>query len=181
VEVTTPEFTVRESENFNLQICLWHLQQLIAMSLAVWDRRSFGSARNKPEGMFIGHTEGVTYLSSKGDGVYFLSNSKDQTLKLWDVRKAAEFSDSAYRAPGFSARGQWDYRMSFYPGTPGQTKLAADNSTVTCVGHHTLSTLIRCGFSPFMQNGSRYLYCGSFDGSVCIYDLAGNMVQRYVR
>eukprot|EP00854_Cymbomonas_tetramitiformis_P022941 gene22941-27740_t len=37
-------------------------------------------------GLF-GHTEGLTHVSSKGDGRYCISNSKDQTIKLWDVRK----------------------------------------------------------------------------------------------
>lgn len=127
--------------------------------------------------MFFGHTEGITYLSSKGDGVYFLSNSKDQTLKLWDLRKALQFQPTLkpYWSRGVIER--WDYRMAPFPGVPGQM-LDGDNSVITCVGHQTLATLIRCGFSPFAQNGSRYLYCGSFDGSVCIYDLAGNLVQR---
>ncbi|KAK3080870.1 L14B protein, partial [Teratosphaeriaceae sp. CCFEE 6253] len=41
----------------------------------------------RPAGMFLGHTEGVTYIDSKGDGRYVISNGKDQTCKLWDLRK----------------------------------------------------------------------------------------------
>lgn len=37
--------------------------------------------------MFLGHTEGLTYIDSKGDGRYVISNGKDQTCKLWDLRK----------------------------------------------------------------------------------------------
>lgn len=54
-------------------------------TVKVWDRRSLSSMR--PAGMFLGHTEGVTYIDSKGDGRYVISNGKDQTCKLWDLRK----------------------------------------------------------------------------------------------
>lgn len=54
-------------------------------TLKVWDRRSLASMR--PAGMFLGHTEGLTYIDSKGDGRYVTSNAKDQTCKLWDLRK----------------------------------------------------------------------------------------------
>ena len=37
--------------------------------------------------MLIGHTEGLTHLDSKDDGRYLLSNCKDQTARLWDIRK----------------------------------------------------------------------------------------------
>ena len=53
-------------------------------TLKVWDRRSLSSLR--PAGMFLGHTEGITYIDSKGDGRYVISNGKDQTCKLWDLR-----------------------------------------------------------------------------------------------
>ena len=54
--------------------------------LKVWDRRSLGSSQ-KPSGVLIGHTEGITYVSAKGDGRYVISNGKDQVLRLWDLRK----------------------------------------------------------------------------------------------
>jgi DDB1- and CUL4-associated factor 11 len=50
------------------------------------DRRSLG-ASVKPSGVLIGHTEGITYVSAKGDGRYIISNGKDQALRLWDLRK----------------------------------------------------------------------------------------------
>ena len=54
-------------------------------TIKVWDRRSMGDSREA--GVFMGHTEGLTYVDSKGDGRYVLSNGKDQTMKLWDLRK----------------------------------------------------------------------------------------------
>lgn len=53
-------------------------------TVKVWDRRSMADGREV--GIFTGHLEGVTYVDSKGDGRYVLSNGKDQTMKLWDIR-----------------------------------------------------------------------------------------------
>lgn len=39
-----------------------------------------------PSGVLVGHTEGITFMASKGDGRYVVSNGKDQTAKLWDMR-----------------------------------------------------------------------------------------------
>ncbi len=36
--------------------------------------------------------EGVTNLDAKGDGVHFISNGKDQCVKLWDMRRS--YSDA---------------------------------------------------------------------------------------
>jgi len=48
----------------------------------VWDRRSLDGER--PSGICVGHTEGVTFVAPKGDGRYILSNGKDQGMKLWE-------------------------------------------------------------------------------------------------
>lgn len=66
-------------------------------TLKVWDRRSLSSMR--PAGMFLGHTEGLTYIDSKGDGRYVISNAKDQTCKLWDLRKMISTDDGEHINP----------------------------------------------------------------------------------
>jgi len=53
----------------------------------IWDRRLLSENSSKPVGMFAGHTDGITHVSSQGDGLFFISNSKDQSIKLWDMRK----------------------------------------------------------------------------------------------
>ncbi|TGZ64061.1 hypothetical protein CRM22_006556 [Opisthorchis felineus] len=63
--------------------------------------------------MFTGHMDGVTYLDSKGDGVYFLSNSKDQTVRLWDLRKHTQSGKDQFCRP----RANWDYRVHSIPKT----------------------------------------------------------------
>ena len=73
------------------------------------DRRSLGSSQ-KPSGVLIGHTEGITNVSAKGDGRYIISNGKDQALRLWDLRKMrtnAEYEDvvdSHYGIRGYDYR-----------------------------------------------------------------------------
>ncbi len=57
------------------------------LPLQVWDRRALRG--NRPAGVLVGHTEGLTHLDSRGDGRYLLSNCKDQTARLWDIRKVA--------------------------------------------------------------------------------------------
>jgi len=52
----------------------------------VWDRRCFVT-KGQPAGILMGHLEGITFIDSRGDGRYLVSNGKDQTTKLWDIRK----------------------------------------------------------------------------------------------
>ncbi|AQK95207.1 transducin family protein / WD-40 repeat family protein [Zea mays] len=51
----------------------------------VWDRRCLSG--EKSAGILTGHLDGVTFIDSRGDGRYFISNCKDQRIKLWDIRK----------------------------------------------------------------------------------------------
>ena len=76
------------------------------------DRRSLGSSP-RPSGVLIGHTEGITNVSAKGDGRYVISNGKDQALRLWDLRKMA--SDAEYRAVKDENYGlsDFDYRYAW--------------------------------------------------------------------
>jgi WD repeat-containing protein 23 len=71
-----------------------------------WDLR----ALRRPTSVFVGHVEGVAHLDSKGDGRYFISNGKDQAVKLWDMR-AARSSEEAARLPREGVPSfHWDYR-----------------------------------------------------------------------
>lgn len=44
-------------------------------------------SRAQPAGVLTGHLEGITFVDSRGDGRYLISNGKDQTTKLWDIRR----------------------------------------------------------------------------------------------
>lgn len=120
-------------------------------------------------GAFMGHTEGLTYVDSKGDGRYVLSNSKDQTMKLWDLRKMMTSADVENIDPVDYTTG-FDYRFEKYP---DQYRRNAKNdcSVVTYRGHRVLKTLIRCHFSPPGSTNSRYVYSGSEDGKIYVYNL----------
>ncbi|CAG7847671.1 LEC14B protein [Serendipita indica DSM 11827] len=145
----------------------------------VWDRRSLGMT-HKPAGVLIGHTEGITYVAPKGDGRYVISNGKDQTLKLWDLRKMSSFTSflevrkQDYGIPDF------DYRAQAYP-KPKYDHHPQDCSVMSYRGHSVLRTLIRCNFSPAETTGSRYILSGSADGMVHIWSLDGTLVQRMDR
>lgn len=65
--------------------------------MQVWDRRCLVT-RGQASGVLMGHLEGVTFIDSRGDGRYLISNGKDQAIKLWDIRK---MSDRAVRCVFF--------------------------------------------------------------------------------
>ena len=58
--------------------------------VTTWDLRTFGNHADSPVGFLAGHTEGIAYLDACSDGYTVLTNSKDQTIKLWDVRNFSE-------------------------------------------------------------------------------------------
>jgi WD repeat-containing protein 23 len=143
--------------------------------LKVWDRRSLG-ASTRPSGVLIGHTEGITYVSAKGDGRYIISNGKDQALRLWDLRKMRsneEFEPVEHKH--FGVRN-FDYR---YPhlSKPKFKVHPKDCSVMTYRGHSVLRTLIRCHFSPAETTGAQYIYSGSADGKIHIWSLDGRIVH----
>ncbi|CZT51008.1 related to WD repeat protein [Rhynchosporium secalis] len=139
-------------------------------TLKVWDTRSMGDSR--AAGAFIGHIEGLTYIDSKGDGRYVLSNGKDQSMKLWDLRMVMPSGEFERIQP--SRRVATDERFDYRWGTYDQDDWYQDphdNSVVTFRGHKVLRTLIRCHFSPAASTNSRYVYTGSEDGKVFIYNM----------
>ncbi|CAK9218686.1 unnamed protein product [Sphagnum troendelagicum] len=147
----------------------------------IWDRRCFAQ-RNKPAGQLVGHLEGITFIDSRGDGRYFISNGKDQTLKLWDIRKMTSGSPSIrgskqQKIPSF----RWDYRWVDYPGMGRDIRHPNDQSLMTYKGHLVLRTLIRCYFSPLASTGQKYIYTGSHDGCVYIFDMVtGKQVEKLI-
>jgi len=84
--------------------------------IKIWDRRCLNENNPEASGMLLGHIDGITYIDSKNDGRYLLSNSKDQSIKLWDMRrfspKEAELNVRALTQPR-----NWDYRWDKVPKT----------------------------------------------------------------
>lgn len=50
------------------------------------NRNNFTSVKHMPVGVFKGHLDGITYIDPRNDGHYLLTNSKDQSIKIWDMR-----------------------------------------------------------------------------------------------
>uniref|UniRef100_A0A060T0Z4 ARAD1C12320p n=1 Tax=Blastobotrys adeninivorans TaxID=409370 RepID=A0A060T0Z4_BLAAD len=142
-------------------------------TVLLWDRRLCG--QHACCGGFVGHTEGLTSVAAKGDGRYLLSNSKDQSMKLWDVRRITSQSDiKSQRIADFSSG--YDYRYEPYHG-PRVSKHPRDRSVMTYGGHAVRKTLIRARFSPLESTGGQYVYSGSADGCVYIWRLDGQLVR----
>ncbi|KAI0393046.1 WD40-repeat-containing domain protein [Xylariaceae sp. FL0594] len=138
-------------------------------TIKVWDRRSMGDGREA--GAFVGHIEGLTYIDSKDDGRYLLSNGKDQSMKLWDLKMmytSAQFREKNPRQ--HIPHSNFDYRWSRF-NDGNWFPHPDDNSVVTFRGHRVLRTLIRCHFSPPSSTNSRYVYSGSHDGKVHIWNM----------
>ncbi|KAF9404598.1 hypothetical protein BGZ76_006897, partial [Entomortierella beljakovae] len=135
------------------------------------DRRSMRSGgHSQASGVLVGHSEGITYVTSKGDNRYLASNGKDQKMLLWDLRMM-QAKASPPRMSGFDYRDESYRRSKSY-------KVKGDCSVMTFQGHKVLRTLIRCHFSPVSSTGQRYLYTGSADGMIAIYRLDGTLVRK---
>ncbi|KAM8985891.1 DDB1- and CUL4-associated factor 11 [Ara ararauna] len=145
-----------------------------------WDRRCLGQDRARPVGLLTGHRDGITFLHPRGDGRYVVSNSKDQTAKLWDLRRPAGPGglEATRRAV---ARQSWDYRWQRAPRRAlTSPPLPGDTSLMTFRGHVVLNTLLRCRLAPPPgDGGGQYLSAGCATGAVIVYDvLTGRPVRR---
>jgi DDB1- and CUL4-associated factor 11 len=82
--------------------------------IRVWDRRCLNENSPEPSGILLGHIDGITYIDSKNDGRYLLSNSKDQSIKLWAMRHfSPREAETGLRATMQSR--SWDYRWDKVP------------------------------------------------------------------
>jgi WD repeat-containing protein 23 len=99
--------------------------------LKVFDRRSLGDSREA--GAFVGHIEGITYIDSKGDGRYIISNGKDSSCKLWDLRMAMTTARFTQIDPQ-AYTSNFDYRWGAYDDDDWRQH-PHDNSLVTFRGH----------------------------------------------
>lgn len=84
--------------------------------IRVYDRRCLNENSPEPQGLLLGHIDGITYIDSKNDGRYLLSNSKDQSIKLWDMRKFSPRETETNIRSSLQPR-HWDYRWDKVPKT----------------------------------------------------------------
>ncbi|RWS15823.1 DDB1- and CUL4-associated factor 11-like isoform X2 [Dinothrombium tinctorium] len=145
----------------------------------VWDRRTLSESNPRAVGIFAGHSDGITYIDSKEDGRHLITNCKDQTIKLWDMRSFSPMhgADATRKAV---SKQNWDYRWQAVPRKlySNRKKLEGDTSLMTYRGHSVQQTLIRCRFSPAFTTGQRFIYTGCASGRVVIFDaLTGTIVK----
>ncbi|XP_040510972.1 DDB1- and CUL4-associated factor 11 [Gallus gallus] len=133
----------------------------------LWDRRCLREERPREVAALAGHRDGVTFIHPRGDGRYLVSNSKDQTAKLWDLRRPAGPGGVA-AARRAVARQSWDYRWQRAPRRAmATTPLPGDAALMTYRGHAVLHTLIRCRLAPPPgSDGGLFLGTGCASGAV---------------
>jgi len=136
-------------------------------SIKVWDKRI---TPIKPAGVLVGHREGITCVTSKNDEIHLVSNGKDQVMKYWDIRKMSTLQRYVDFRETHKYSMRFNYMSRHYPLSDYNKKLSEDCSVITFKGHQVLTTLIRCYFSPLASTGQRFVYTGSADGMVYIYD-----------
>lgn len=146
----------------------------------VWDRRTLSENSPTPVGTMAGHIDGITFIDTKNDARYFVSNSKDQSIKLWDVRcfSTKEAVDSTKKVVSSQ---KWDYRWQQVPKRVTRKKsVSGDSSVMTYRGHSVLHTLVRCRFSPKFTTGQRFIYSGCASGNVVVYDVLTGKVVKFL-
>ena len=119
------------------------------------------------------------------DTRYLISNSKDQSIKLWDMRRFADQSTiEESRKIANKVNNTWDYRYDAYGPRRKNSfiflfknifrffylaqkyDIPGDTSVRTYRGHSISYTLIRCYFSPSFTTGQKYIITGSSDGCI---------------
>src|SRR6266536_960230 len=93
-------------------------------------------------------------------------------MKLWDLRMVMSPRDYERIKPlrRVAREQRFDYRWGSYDEHDWYQD-EHDNSIVTFRGHKVLRTLIRCHFSPPGSTNSRYVYSGSENGKVYVWNM----------
>jgi WD40 repeat protein len=94
---------------------LWEILSFLCLNdFQVWDRRTLSESNPKPVGVLAGHMDGITFIDPRGDGRHLISNCKDQSIKLWDVRVFSG-TDGQRNTRKAVSHQTWDYRWQTVP------------------------------------------------------------------
>ncbi|PRP82618.1 hypothetical protein PROFUN_04923 [Planoprotostelium fungivorum] len=131
----------------------------------------------------------VTYMEET-NGNIIITGSDDQKCKVWDRRQLSENATPQAVMRGHfrgithvSSKGDGRYFLS--NGKDQTLRLwdlrnPAENVS-TYSGHTVASTLIRAYFSPAHTTGQKYIYSGSHNGCIYVWDvLTGAVVKKIV-
>lgn len=85
--------------------------------LRVYDLRTSFRSRSLSKSVisFIGHYDGITYIDSRNDGYHVLTNSKDQSIKVWDMRQPSNLRYRSNARQHQLTLADWDYRWDRVP------------------------------------------------------------------
>lgn len=85
--------------------------------LKVYDLRTSFRTRNLSKSVisFIGHYDGITYIDPRNDGYHVLTNSKDQSIKIWDMRQPSNMRNRGCARQHQLSMTKWDYRWDRVP------------------------------------------------------------------
>jgi WD repeat-containing protein 23 len=142
--------------------------------VSVWDRRTLSELNPQSVGQFAGHGAGLVFIDPKGDGRHLISNSKDQSIKLWDIRRFSSKSAVTHAKQLVAAEHEtWDYRWQSPPKKFWTNwKMEGDSSLMTYKGHNVSKCQIRCRFSPAHTTGQQYIYSGcAASNLICEYHI----------
>ena len=162
--------------------------------IKLWDLRTEEAREGRAQGMLAGHVSGVTSVCSKdgqggggggrGGGRLVVSNGKDQTSKLWDLRKVVQAGRGAEERYAVDVEVDYRFDISEQPlfggrgggrgGGRRQRHPVGDHSIRTWRGHRVMRTLIQATFSSEELTGGRYVVTGSAGGKVYVYDILGD-------
>ncbi|XP_063702342.1 DDB1- and CUL4-associated factor 11 isoform X2 [Culicoides brevitarsis] len=152
--------------------------------IKIWDKRCLNETDPQPAGVLVGHYDGITFIDSRNDGRYLISNSKDQSIKLWDLRVFSP-KEAEENAVQRNTNGSilWDYRWDKIPKNYYNVTrcLDGDTSIITYRGHRVQKTLIRARFSPQATTGQRYIYTGCGTGRLVIYDMLTGKIVKAIK
>eukprot|EP00759_Apiculatamorpha_spiralis_P021636 PhF_6_TR26297/c2_g1_i2/m.37723/K11801/WDR23; WD repeat-containing protein 23 len=142
--------------------------------LKMWDSR----LARPCVGLLAGHCDGLCSLDSfaaYGNDKYFLSSSKDQAIKLWDIRHVMNPRDEQSQLEWLERhRLPWDYRQGVVPEEFNAFVSPRDCSVMTLFGGHVLTrTLVK---AKFLGNG--IVGTGSSNGAFVEYKLSDGHVAR---
>lgn len=103
---------------------------------------------------------------------------RTQSAKLWDVRAAVSAAAAAAAVRERPPVPRFDYRWEEWPAVGCDVRHPADRSVATYRGHAVLQTLVRAYFSPEHTTGQRYVYSGSADGVIHMWDTVSARLVR---
>ncbi|MDR0747475.1 MAG: caspase family protein [Helicobacteraceae bacterium] len=148
-----------------------------AQNKVVWERQNYDSATPALQ-TFTGHSVWVVSVAFSFDGRYALSGSRDETVRLWDIKTGKEIRQ-------FTGHSEWVHSVAFssdgkyaLSGSADETVRLWDIKTGKEIhqftGHNSWVNSVAFSFD------GKYALSGSGDETVRLWDIrTGNEIRRF--